>query len=344
MSIEVTIKGTYLFAVDTDNSNVLHDYPLKDVLIQKFAEDGTSYTFSDNRGAPFLKNIAIADIVSITGEFTSGDALSFEGWYTSAIGVSSGGYSSGSSSGFDLAIAEILKFDSTLVSVSQKAKTLIKFGANNNLSAGVEETVWLTGGDETYAVGNTIDEAVSTSASDVGALRIEGHTLSGGEFTFVVQTVTLNGVTPVSLPTPLARVTRASNESSSNLVGIVTVEDNTSGLTHITLSPSNNDNQSLKCSTTISKDDYWLITSIVFSIDDSNTGKDVVFKLKVRSQGGVFQTKFREAVSVNGGGQQIIFEEPIIIRPNSDVYISAKPTSNNTAVSASIHGQMAVKI
>lgn len=87
-----------------------------------------------------------------------------------------------------------------------KPKTLFKFGQTVNTAAGRAKTTVaeFQGGaastvfNETYATGNTIDFLVSDNASDTEVVRVEGHTLSGSNLTFVVQNVTLNGQTPQS--------------------------------------------------------------------------------------------------------------------------------------------------
>ena len=118
----------------------------------------------------------------------------------------------------DQAIREIKATYGDIVSVSRKAKSLLKFGANFDLaSSGTAETVWAQGGDETYVSANSIDKFSSSSGDDTGTMVVEGHTIDGsGEFTFVTQSVTLQGQTEASLTTPLARSSRLYNTLSGS--------------------------------------------------------------------------------------------------------------------------------
>lgn len=225
---------------------------------------------------------------------------------------------------------------SDTVSVYEKAKQLVKFGSNPLLAAGVEETVWSTGGIEVLETTNAIDRVVSTDAGDTQTIIIEGHTLSGTDFTFATQTATLNGTTPVVLTTPIARSSRMINTGTTNFAGTITVYTN-GGDTHLTALGS--DNQSLKCSTTLSSSDYWLITGLDIGVKRSNTAV-VDFKLQVQEYGGVFRTQY--FTSQANGGNYYTFGQPLIIKPNSDVRVQVISNAASTAVSASIHGYLAI--
>ena len=115
------------------------------------------------------------------------------------------------------------------VSVDRKSKVLIKFGRNEDIDTGSDETVWVLGGHEVYQAGNTIDTVSSSSALDTGSVTIEGHTVDGnGDFTFVVQSATLDGQNKVTLTTPLARASRLYNTGSTDFNGSVYVYRDTS--------------------------------------------------------------------------------------------------------------------
>lgn len=222
------------------------------------------------------------------------------------------------------------------VSVYEKAKSLVKFGSNPLLAAGVEESVWSTGGTETYQTTNAINRVVSTDAGDTQEVVIEGHTISGSDFTFVTQTITLTGTTAVTLATPLARANRMYNNGSTDFAGSITVYVN-GGTTHLTALGDNN--QSLKCATTISSVDYWIVTGFDLGVKRSNTAV-VDFKLQVRESGKVFRTQY--FTSQANGGSYFSFDQPIIIKPNSDVRVQVTSNAASTAVSASIHGYLAI--
>jgi hypothetical protein len=224
------------------------------------------------------------------------------------------------------------------VSVESKNKALIKFGVNPDIDTGASETIWQFGGNETYATGNDIDIVVSTDAGDTQAVIIEGHTISGSDLTFVTQTATLNGTTNVTLSTPLYRATRIYNDSSTDFIGTVTVEDNG---TSVNLSTGGTGNQSLKCSTSLSSQDYWIITSIDISVRKTTNGA-VDFELQIREPGKVFRTQYFISSHSNAGAELFMLQPCIIAPKNSDIRMVGTASVNNMAASASIHGVLAI--
>lgn len=222
------------------------------------------------------------------------------------------------------------------VSVWQKAKSLIKFGSNKDLDTGVSETIWSTGGNETLKTANEIDVVVSTSASDTQTITIEGHTISGTDLTFVTQDLTLNGTTPVSLTTPLARVNRLFNSSATNFVGDITVEDSGTS-TNLTILGTEGDNQSKKCQTAISKDDYFIVTQISGGVVGT-IAASINFSFQFAEVGKVWRT-IREFSSANY--TEVPLDPPIIIRKNTDIRIIATSDTNNTEAVAELSGYLA---
>lgn len=194
------------------------------------------------------------------------------------------------------AIDEISKTYGARVSLSEKSKSLIKFGRNQDLSTAFE-TVWLIGGDEAYPSGNNIDIVKSDNAGDTQLIAIEGHTLSGTDLTFVRKEYTLTGTTPVSLDPPLYRANRLENLGSSDFIGTVTVEDNGTSL-HLSTGAGNN--QSLKCATSTSSVDYYIVTALTGGVQRQQT-RSVDFRFQVREFGGVFKTKFPFSASTDSG-------------------------------------------
>ena len=223
------------------------------------------------------------------------------------------------------------------VSVEAKNKSLIKYGVNTDLDNGVRETIWTEGGDETYPTGNNIDIITSTEATDNQEVVIEGHTLSGSNLTFVTQTATLNGTADVTLSTPLYRANRMYNNGSTNFAGIITVEDNGTS-THLKCTGATN--QSLKCATSLSSTDYWIVTALDVSVRRS-TDASVDFELQVREYGKAWRTRYYITSNSFAGGQLIQLEPCITIPPNSDVRMVGTSNVNNTGASSSIHGVLA---
>jgi len=120
----------------------------------------------------------------------------------------------------NLAQRETFKTYGDHVSVFNKGKSIHKFGSRAILANGVEATIW-SGTDEfeTYLDANGIDTLSSDNVNNEQLVSIEGHTIDGeGDFTFVVQTATLDGQNQVTLDTPLARISRIANISADDFV------------------------------------------------------------------------------------------------------------------------------
>lgn len=253
------------------------------------------------------------------------------------------------------AINEIARSYGHSVDIVAKSKSLLKFGNNPDLDTGVWETVWQTGGDETYVDTNIIDTISSSSTSDVGqVINIEGHTVTGTgadqQFTFIVQDATLNGQNKVTLATPLARVSRAYNSSTTDLVGIVHVYEDTalSGgdpiddtKEHISIRGTLGDQQSFKAATTFSDSDYFICTGGWASITRSSTAA-VDFELQIRRPGQTFRPVSRMTLNSTGSTtNQIQFNPYVVIPRNCDIRVRAVSTANNVEVNASFQGYIA---
>lgn len=245
---------------------------------------------------------------------------------------------------------EIQALTGDVVSIDRKAKSLIKFGKSADLTANTLETVWTVGGNETYVTDNTIEYISSSSALDNQTIKIECHTVSGtgtdAKFTFLIQEVTLNGQTPVALTTPVARVSHAYNSNGTELVGRVTVYENTtvvggvpSDPTKIHLDIPQGLQGSFKGATTFSDSDYYILTGGFGSVSKKQEA-NVDFYLEVREAGGVFIQ--RAAVSGSTGGPWDIDLDPAVIVPkNADVRIRADSATNNAVVFGVFKGYLA---
>lgn len=256
---------------------------------------------------------------------------------------------------FDYYTRVIEKTYGDKVTFEGKAKSLLKFGQNEDLgTAGTRATVMtLFGGEteETYVSDNLIDAVVSDDAANTQNIVIEGHTISGSDLTFVVQTATLTGTTPVTLSTPLARATRVYVDDATDLAANsqVYVYQDTATVTGgvpqqgslIHCSMKAEFNQSTKASTAVSSVDYWLITKGVFAIDRTQSAK-ADFYIDTRVLGKAFRTLF--IVPVNNSGTSSFaydFNPPLLIPKNSDVRVQAEAGTNNTGVVARFAGYLA---
>jgi hypothetical protein len=239
-----------------------------------------------------------------------------------------------------------------MVSIDAKAKSLLKFGKSGNLSstAGLQ-TVWSVDGNETYISTNLIDRVVSSSASDTQEVTIEGHTIEGSgvdaKFTFVVQTATLSGQTPVALTTPLARTSRVNNNGSTEIVGVVAVyEDSavTGGVpndtTKIHIDIPLGFQQSFKAATTFSNTDYFFLTGCYGAVSQKQTAT-ADFYIELREVGKSFRQITCLTASSSGGSFNIEFDPAIIIPRNADVRIRCTTGTNNAVVFTNFRGYLA---
>ena len=237
------------------------------------------------------------------------------------------------------AIAQIEADYGDTVSIIDKNKTLRIYGKNENLGE-TEEMVWLQGGIENWATTNSIDIVVSTNVGDTQEIVIEGHTISGGDLTFVTQTITLDGTTNVDLTTPLYRANRMYNNDSTDFAGTITVEDSVSSETHL---QAGEDNQSLKAATSISSADYYIITQLIVAVNREHS-KSVDFALKIRKYGKVFITVFPISCSSSAGTTTVLLDVPVIVPKNSDVVFFASSSGPHTVVEATMVGYLAIVI
>lgn len=231
------------------------------------------------------------------------------------------------------------------VSIDRKAKSLVKFGRSAQLGTGSLETVWTVGGNETYLSANSISHVSSSSASDTQEVTIEGHTLSNSEFTFVIQTVTLNGQNTVALNTDLARVSRVYNSDNTELVGRVVVYENTTlsngiptDATKIHIDIPVGFQQSFKAATTFSKNDYFIMTGFYGAVSAKQNGS-VDFYPEVRQVGKVFRQV--GCFTADGGSSEIPLDPPLIVPKNADVRIRCETESNNLVVFGVFKGYIA---
>lgn len=245
---------------------------------------------------------------------------------------------------------EIYQFFGDQVSIDAKAKSLIKFGKSAALSTGSLQTVWTVGGNETYVSTNAIDSISSGSTSDQEVIYIEGHTVTGTDggqqFTFVTQTVTLNGQNRVVLPTPLARVSLAYNNNGTPLQGRVVVYENTAltngiptDATKIHIDIPAGFQESFKAATTFSNTDYYILTGGFGSVSLKQDGA-ADFYLEIREPGKIFR-QVAGVSATNAGPWTIDLDPAVIIPKNCDIRVRAETSANNLVVFASFQGYLA---
>jgi hypothetical protein len=233
----------------------------------------------------------------------------------------------------------ILKNYDDSVSIMDTLRRLEKFGLNSAISTAYE-TVWFTGGDETYVSTNAIDSISSSDAADTQDVTITGFVVSGTgasqKFMRVTQTVTLTGQTRAALGTAVARVERlARADGDTLLAGSVYVYENTAIVAgvptdttkiHLTVDPAHQ--QSQKAALTVANNEYLIIDDIGGGVTQK-TAATGLMALQLRPPGSVFSTKFNLPVS-QGLSDHHFKLGALIIPPNYDVRFRAISSTNNT--------------
>jgi len=246
--------------------------------------------------------------------------------------------------GLFMAEREIQRLYGDNVSVVRTAKSLDKFGRNDDMDTGIVNTIWEgPTQDEPYILTNTndIDRVVSTNAADTIEITIIGHSNNGsGLLTEVIQNVTLNGTTPVILATPLFRCQRLyTTNGGSPLVGEITVEDSSGNVYNIIAA---GEQQSYKCAFSTADGEYLIITQTESGVTRTQDGQ-VDFSFESRLVGETFKPikgrTFRRTTGVTDDTTPLF--PCLIIRPNSDVRAIGVSNANNMGATAEIFGYYA---
>lgn len=218
-----------------------------------------------------------------------------------------------------------------IVSVDDKAKDLIKFGRYDALD-GTELTLQYHGGLFDPPAGNLVTKFKSSDAADDQLCIIEGHTIAGDVLTFVSQTKALDGTNDVTLDTPLHDVTRLENENSTDFAGLISVlqDDNT-----IRLQTDGTNNQSLKCASAVSKDDYLFIFGFLPFVNRQND-RSVDMKFQTKNIGKTWKTKLPFSVHSNSGSVPIPCLPYIIVPPNTYFRVNGIASGASTGAGCSI--------
>lgn len=234
-----------------------------------------------------------------------------------------------------------------VVSIEAANKDLLKFGRNKSVGTGSSTIMTLPSGEvhETYVASDLINSIISDDAADTEEITIEGHTLSGTDFTFVTQTKTLTGTTVASLDTALTRISRIYNNNSNELVGNIYVTEtdtytagvpDTATKVHLTLEAG--EQQSEKASTTMASDEYLIVTSFHGDIlEKTSAFVNIDFEMRL------FGKVFRHRVSIGTAGTHAnhLFCPYFIVPKNSDIRLTAAADGVNTDVAGGIQGVIA---
>lgn len=247
----------------------------------------------------------------------------------------------------NLAEAQILSDYQDVVSVAEKIKPLLKFGRRVTVGTDWETLMTKVGSEleETFPSGNNINRIVSDDPSDTATLSLEYHTVSGGNLSFSVQEVTLQGTTPVPLDTAAYRVSRMYDpDYNFRAVGNIYVYEDNSGRdddkTHLVI--ESGEVQTQKAATSISATDYWIITNVTLSVL-SKTSAYAEGRLEVKPIGATEWRPITQNFSAKDSSGTIpLRKDPYIIVPkNFDVRLAVKTNTAGIIVAGGFSGHLA---
>ena len=227
---------------------------------------------------------------------------------------------------------------------------VVGFGTSETLIS----AIYAVNGGITFANNSILEKTsdiftsvVSDNSSDTGTLAIEGHTYDSGALTFVTQSVTLTGQTPVTLTTPLRDVTRLSYTSGSTTPNAGNIYayygTATSGVPDTLANIANvvrpNEGQSLHTATSFSSRDYFVITHVRVGLSKaSGASSAATFKLRVKSTTGSWKTLWTIDTVREAGPHDEEYRPYYIIEPNSDIAMTAAGSTTNLSATAVIDG------
>jgi len=237
------------------------------------------------------------------------------------------------------------------VSVYNKSKDLLKFG-RNELVGTAEATIQHQPAGilhESFVSSNLINTIISTNVNDGEVVVVEGHTISGGVFTFVTQSVTLNGRTAVALGTALARVSRCYNDDSTELQGVISITETDTYASGVPATPAKvhlqmgeGEQNSEKAATTLEDGNYWIVQGFYGDVLEK-TSAFAEIHFECRLPGKVFVDLLMKSAGTSHHAMQK-FKPYLIIPPNSDIRLTAVADGANTDVSGGIQGVLATVV
>jgi len=190
----------------------------------------------------------------------------------------------------------------------------------------------------TFSTSADIDRVSSEDASDTFDIEVQGLDTN---YDLTIQTVTLNGQTPVTLTTPLIRVFRMKNVGSVEAVGTIFCFVNVSTssgvpdtLTNIRALLSVGFEQTMMAIYTIPNGKTGYINKRGASINSKNDAKCLV-QFRARAFGGVFQVKGSGSLNATGSSTVgVTMTVPLAVAAKTDILIRANSNTNDVSVSA----------
>ena len=239
------------------------------------------------------------------------------------------------------------------VSITNAQKALTKFGESESVGTSLTEISTLPSGVLTESLptgSNTTTSLVSSSTSDTGTIRYEGHYFNSGKLHFYEGTATMNGRTPVVLDRALARVTRAISTSQDSMVGDLYFYEGGSVSAGV---PQDDDEvhlilpagqaQTQKCATSTAHDTYWILSSFTATVLEK-TAASVQVRIEQKPATSTIWTPVTQYVGCHtySGTTYTHFPQPKIIRANHDVRMVAIGSGANIQTAGGINGWLAI--
>ena len=194
-----------------------------------------------------------------------------------------------------------------------------KFGRSTDITTSTLD-VWQHNSEYVFPISASTLSAVSTTA-DTTEITIEGL---DADYNTILETINLNGITPVVTTNSFIRVNRAYNSNGADLTGNVSISDGANLLAYIQSST----NQTLQAIYTVPAG----YTAYLFKgMASTSKGKDAQITFKYRLFGKAFR------VSETFGVFETIYEadRPFLPMPEkTDLKVSAISSSSGTDVSA----------
>ena len=198
---------------------------------------------------------------------------------------------------------------------------------------------------KTYTWSTTADIDTISSSNDSDTMDVEIQGLDEN-WDLVLQTVTVDGQTKVTLPTPLIRVFRMKNVGTTNILGNLFCYVDTAIVGGIPTDGSkvraiirDGHNQTQMALYSVPRG-YSLFIKLGWStIAGKNTTANIGIFIKVRSFGSVFRELHTTALLSAGNSVSTRpYEIPLKLEEKTDIIYSCGVTQNDTAVSSGFHG------
>lgn len=187
-------------------------------------------------------------------------------------------------------------------------RPLSVFGNNPDITA--PEDIWSLGGNYPWMTAATSLEVVSSSANDSAAgtgartIAINGLTAAFAE---VTQVITMNGVTPVAVPTQLYRINSISAitaGSNGTNVGTIAVRDAGGGTTRGNIPAGYGTSRQSQYTVPIG---YSLIVEqVLLSINRPSTARDATLASYAKPDGGAYRHALEMSIDGNPFNQPLI--------------------------------------